>query len=212
MAAALVAALAGCAPPPEPVSLAHGDRNYSARDFEAVQARWSRGANLMDTPDMEQKLRVDATFLSWDFRWAHAVRHAADMRLSAAEAGQGLQTALQAADREHEFFVALETQTVRWGELDRPSSAWRVRLIDDQGREVAPARIERVRRLSAGDHVAFPYVTPWRQLYRLHFPREATVGETPYEVLGPGTRFFLLRFAGPLGTVDLRWEVRQTVR
>jgi hypothetical protein len=201
------AVLSGCARPPAPVRLTHGERSYLPGDYGTVLERWTRGGNLMGVPDFEQRLRVDATYLAWDFRWARTVRFASEARMSAEEMRTVLRQSLEAGQREHEFFVALETQSVRWGELTRPSSAWRVRLVDDRGREFAPVRIERVRQLGASESQDYPYITPWRQLFRVYFPRESVVGEAPVAVLGPGTRAFVLRFSGALGTVDLRWDV-----
>lgn len=199
---------AGCAARAPAVSLREGPRRYTARDYDRIFERWTRAGGVLTVPALEDRLRVDATFFSWDFRWAYAARYAEDARLSEAARSRYLEESLATARREHVFFVALVTERTRWGELNRPSSAFRVGLVDDKGREVSPLRIERFRRASAEDETYFPYVSPWRQLFRVHFPRHAvgTDGQE-YEVLGPGTRYFLLRLGGALGTADLRWDV-----
>jgi len=45
----------------------------------------------------------------------------------------------------------------------------------------------------------------------VRFPRQGTQsqGQT-FEMLGPGTRYFILRISGVLGTVDLRWDVAES--
>jgi len=158
-------------------------------------------------PEFENHLNVSATYLSWDFRWAYAARYAHDAHLGEVERAHLLSGSLETAHREHEFYVALYADEYRWGELGRPYSAWRVTLVDDHGREVLPLRIEHPRRQSAADQMYFPYTTPWRQVFRLHFPREATAGGVTYDVLGPGTRYFILRFGGPFGAAELKWTV-----
>jgi hypothetical protein len=44
-------------------------------------------------------------------------------------------------------------------------------------------------------------------VFRIHFPRRAVINGVDTEILGPGTRWFVLRFGGALGTADLRWDV-----
>lgn len=199
-------ALAACAPPP--VSLAHVDRAYRPDDYDAALRRWTRSTELLVLQGLDQRIDVAATFLSWDFRHALLARFAEDATLSAQDRVRELESLRAGALREHEFFVALVTTQQRYGMLHRPTSAWRMHLVDDRGREVSPTRIEPVRRASASEQRYFPYVSPWRQLFRVRFPVRALAPDgTEYDVLGEGTRRFTLRFSGALGTADLRWEV-----
>jgi hypothetical protein len=204
----LALAMVTCGPPPR-VSLSQQPRNYSADDYPRVQERWSRHASPFHVEGLTTPLIVDATYLSSDFRSAYVARYAHDATLNEAQRQQQLAASLDRLAQEHEFYVALETDRSRWGQLNRNFTAWHARLIDDRGREVEPMRIEPERRLSASDVEYFPYTSPWRQVFRLHFPRRALDHGTEYEVLGAGTRYFVLRLAGALGTVDLRWDVAE---
>lgn len=198
--------LAACSRP-SLVSLNQGVRRYTRGDYDSVLARWTRSGQRLSFPEMENHLGVAATYLSWDFRWAYVARLAHDARMSDVDRTRTLDASLETSRHEHEFYVTLYTDSPRWGELGRPDSAWRVTLVDDRGCYVAPFRIERYRRISAADQEYFPYTTPWRQAFRLHFPRQLSASGDNYEVLGPGTRYFILRFGGPFGAVDLRWDV-----
>lgn len=190
------------------MSLARVPRDYRANDYDAVYRRWTRSTELLMFQGLDQRIDVAATFLSWDFRHALLARFASDATLSEATRTEELARLRESALREHEFFVALVTTEQRFGRLDRPTSAWRVRLVDDRGREVGPAHIAPVRRPSAAEERYFPYVSPWRQLFRVRFPvRGLNADGTEYDVLGEGTRSFTLRFSGALGTADLRWVV-----
>lgn len=197
----------GCPHPRPLVSLDEGVRHYTSEDYDKVLNRWTRTGDLLEFQGLEEHLTATATFLSWDFRWAYVARYAHDARLSLDDRAAMLQTALETARREHEFYIALEAQSPRWGDLTGPNAGWRVLLVDDRGRQVTPVRVERVRRPAPADLAFFPYITPWRQVFRVHFPRRVEGSGQPFEVLGPGTRFFLLRFSGPFGTLDLRWDV-----
>lgn len=212
---ALVAAVAllGACPRPPAVSLSRVERRYRAEDYDAVLDRWTRSEVLIELQGLDDRLRVAGTYLSWDFRSAMIARYARVANLARSEVARLFEEARVAMEREHEFFIALATQRPRWGMLDRSSSQWHVALLDDRGREVAPTRIEPARRPSAFDQEFFPYVTPWRSVFRVYFPTRARVASgDEYEVLGPGTRYFVLRFSGPLGTLDLRWDVARDGR
>ncbi len=206
LALSLTLALSACSTPN--VDLRHGPRTYTAESYEDVLRRWTREGHVYTLNGLEDQLAATATYQSWDFRWAYAIRYAADFRLSTDDRTQFLQTSLGALDREHEFYVALYTQAFRWGELTRPTSAWRVLLVNDRRQEVAPVHIDPIQRPGALERTYFPYTTEWRQVYRVRFPRTLRVsGQGEVEVLPPGTRYFILRFSGPLGSSDLVWNV-----
>lgn len=190
------------------VDLRHGPRTYTAESYGDVLERWTREGHVYTLNGLEDQLAVKATYQSWDFRWAYATRYAADFRLSTEARTRFLQTSLDAMSREHEFYVALYTQAFRWGELTRPTSAWRVLLVNDQRQEVAPVHIDGIRRPGALERTYFPYTTEWRQVYRVRFPTTVRVpGRGEVEILPRGTRYFILRFSGPLGSTDLVWTI-----
>jgi hypothetical protein len=199
-------ALGACASPT--VSLRQGPRAYTAESYEGVLQRWTRDGHSYQLQGLDDRIAVTATYESWDFRWAYVVRYAQDFRLSTTERQELLQHSLESAQREHEFYVALYTQSRRWGELTRPTSAWRVLLVNDRREEVAPVAIEPVTRPGAVERTYFPYTTVWRQAFRIRFPkylRSASGAEV--EVIDERVRSFSLRFSGPLGTTDLVWNI-----
>jgi hypothetical protein len=201
-----VAALSACATPP--VSLRQGPRAYTAESYEGVLQRWTREGHQYQLQGLDDRIAVTATYESWDFRWAYVVRYAQDFRLNTQERQELLQHTLESAQREHEFYVALYTQSRRWGELTRPTSAWRVLLVNDRREEVAPVAIEAITRPGAVERTYFPYTTVWRQAFRIRFPkylRSASGSEV--EIIDERVRAFSLRFSGPLGTTDLVWHV-----
>ncbi len=190
------------------VSLREGPRSYTAQRYDDVLQRWTRTGHDYVLQGFEDQIGVTATYESWDFRWAYVIRYADDFRLSTIERTRLLETSLDAARREHEFYVALYTTNRRWGLLTRPTSAWRVLLVDDHGREVAPVAVDAVTHPGALERTYFPYTTVWRQVYRIRFPRRVPLaGGGEAEILNDRTHFFILRFAGPLGHTDLVWDV-----
>ncbi len=202
-----VAALSACAVPR--VSLRQGPRVYTAAQYPEVLSRWTRTGHVDTLNTLDDQLVVTATYQSWDFRWAYVVRYASDFRLPTQERTRLLDASLDAAQRGHEFYVALYTQNRRWGELTRPTSAWRVQLVTDRRVEASPTQIEPVDRPGALERTYFPYTTPWRQVFRVRFPRTVRVGAEEEELLRPTTKYFILRFSGPLGASDLVWHVER---
>lgn len=195
-------ALFGCSEPQ--VSLGGGAREYVTSDYPAVLKRWTREKNLILFSDLEDKLTVTATYESWDFRWAYVVRYAADYRLTIEQRRELLERTLHETADTHEFYVALYGSRWRWADLSQPTSAWIVRLIDDQGSETAPAKIEDIVKPGPLEYRYFPYTTVWRHAFRIRFPRQSGDGRP---TIADNARWFGLRFAGAEGNEELHWDV-----
>lgn len=202
LVAPLLAAVTGCTEPQ--VSLGGGAREYVATDYPSVLKRWTREENLITFADLEDKLTVTATYESWDFRWAYVVRYAADYRLTVEQRRELLERTLRETEDTHEFYVALYGTKWRWADLSRPTSAWIVRLIDDQGTETAPAKIEAIVKPGPIEYRYFPYTTVWRHAFRIRFPRQTGDGRP---TIAANARWFGLRFAGAEGNEELHWDL-----
>jgi hypothetical protein len=200
--AALLALATGCAEPR--VSLATGPREYVPTDYPTVLKKWTREQNLIAFSDLEDKLTVTATYESWDFRWAYVIRYAADYRLTIDQRRDLLERTLRETEDTHEFYVALYGTKWRWSDLSRPNSAWIVRLIDDQGSETAPAKIDLIVKPGPIEYRYFPYTSVWRHAFRIRFPKHTVDGRP---TVSTSARWFGLRFAGAEGNEELRWDV-----
>jgi hypothetical protein len=204
---AFVVALAGapaCAS--STVSLAEGPREYVAIDYDSVLKRWTRSAQLTSLNAMDNVLTVSATYESWDFRWAYAVRYAEDYRLTVDQRHALLERSLAETRERHEFYLALYAQKHKWNDLTDEHPAWIVRLVDDAGTETAPSEIQVIRKPNAIELTYFPYTTPWRSAFRLTFPRVRADGRP---TIPPEARWFGLRFAGPQGNQEVIWEIQK---
>ncbi|HZU83579.1 MAG TPA: hypothetical protein VE987_11705 [Polyangiaceae bacterium] len=202
LAGGLAIVLGGCVE--QTVSLAGGPREYVPSDYQQVLKRWTRTERLIVLSELADELNVTATYESWDFRWAYVVRYAADYRLTVEQRRELLDNTLRATGEDHEFYVALYGTNWRWIDLSRPTSAWIVRLIDDQGDETAPAKIESIPKPGPLEFRYFPYTTVWRRVFRIRFPRQTGDGRP---TIASNARWFGLRFAGAQGNEELRWEI-----
>jgi hypothetical protein len=201
-ALALFAAL-GCAPP-RPVSLREGPREYVGADYDAIFKRWTRADRLYSFQGVDDVLSADATFESWDFRWAYVIRYAEDYRLTIEQRRELLVAALEDSRKYHQFYVALYGNRPREGELVGANPGWVVRLADDRGHVTAPEQILSIKRPGALERTYFPYTTNWRTVYRLRFPATTAAGAS----IAPDATLAALRFSGPLGNLELRWALK----
>ena len=80
-------------------------------------------------------------------------------------------------------------------------------LVDPEGRQTSPAEILPIHRPSTDQRIYFPSINRQRHTFRIAFPAVADDG-TP--TIPADAAFVVLRFAGALGTVDLRWELDHT--
>ena len=202
MVAVTLAFTSACAEPK--VSLASGPREYVPDDYTQVLNTWTRDKTLVELSDLDSKLTVTATFESWDFRWAYVVRYAADYRLTVAQRSELLDRTLSDTKTDHEFYVAVSGSNWRSTDLSRPTSAWVVRLIDDQGNETAPSKIESIVKPGPLEQEYFPYTNVWRHVFRVRFPRYTGDGRP---TIAQGAAWFGLLFAGAEGNDELIWRV-----
>jgi hypothetical protein len=186
------------------VSLSTGPREFVPSDYQQVLKRWTREESLIQFSELDDKLSVTATFESWEFRWAYVVRYAADYRLTIEQRRELLERTLRETEDGHDFYVALYGTNWRWTDLSRPQSAWIVRLIDDQGSETAPSKIDPIPKPGPLERRYFPYTTVWRHAFRIRFPRQTGDGRP---TISPNARWFGLRFAGAEGNEELRWDL-----
>jgi hypothetical protein len=199
--------LIACHPPK--IDLSKGSRNYTAADYEDVLEKWTRQDKSFE--DFDVNLHVQATFWSWDFAWAYAVKHAKLYGLSKQKAAVYRKTLLAEKDTNIAFFAAVVTQEPAWNDLSDKDSIWRVVLeVDGFGskrskRQIKPTDIERVSPITSAHRTFFPYLNLFANAYRIRFPRHTADGRA---VLGKGANKFTLQIAGPKGKVRLHWKVR----
>ena len=198
--------LAACAPPSSvrfaPVDIeAYG--HWHRSEYARIHRRWTRHRHL--TKDFTTTLDVHATLLGDEFRAAYLAEVTALRRLTPVQHTALAQDLRSAGDRWVEVILEMVTSNWRWNDLTSPRSVWTLTLADDAGHVVAVAEVASVPEKSDTLEALFPPVTPFTRGWRVRFPRVLADGTI---LLGPNTRTLTLRFAGALGSTDLRWENR----
>jgi hypothetical protein len=190
-----------CSSGPKPVNLREGPREYVAADYDAILKRWTRAERLYSFQGIDDVLSVNATFESWDFRWAYVIRYAEDYRLTIEQRRELLANSLQDARRYHQFYISLYGNRPNEGDLTKATPAWVVRLLDDKGHVTAPEEIIPIKKPGVLEKTYFPYTNTWRQSFRVRFPTHTPAGPA----VDPDTAAVTLRFSGPMGNLELQW-------
>jgi len=196
-----VGMVVGCAS--QPLTLRPEPRSFTWRDYEEVYGAWTKDADEFAFGQLSDVLNVTATFQSWEFRWAYVVRYAHDHSLATEARAEVLRASLADAQDNHRFLVTLAGPDYRESDLTSERSAWRVLLVDERGAQTVPIEVERLDRPDATDRTYFPSISPFRHAFRVVFPARRSDGSP---TIAPDADHVILRFTGPLGTVDLRWD------
>ena len=203
--AAVFGATASCTHAGPTVSLAEGPRPYDGSEYGSVMDRWTRTHSLIRLPTVDDRLTVTATYESWDFRFSYVMRYARDYRLTVEERQAMLDKSLLETQTAHKFQIALYgSLPPRMTDLTRPNCAWVVRLVDDQGNETAPTRIEQLLRPTGIDKAYFPYLSVWRQIFKVDFPKTKTDGSP---TVAKNAKWVALSFSGAYGQDEIRWAL-----
>ena len=186
-----------------PISLQPEERVFTHDSYPAVYKAWTRSKETFKWIDLSHLLYVTATFESWEFRWAYAMRYAYDYSLEPEARDEILYASQRDSQKEHRFFVSLVGFSYQESDLSNIQSAWRVLLIGPDGRQMLPTTVERIRRPTPLEQVYFPSVSPFRHAFRLSFP---AVDENGQPTISENADHLILRFTGVRGRVDLRWD------
>jgi hypothetical protein len=200
-AALVLGLVSACAAPV--VSLKPPPRSFTPDDYGGIYERWTRSSHPFDFGELRSVLHATATFESREFRWAYVVRYADDFELATDARNAMLTASLADAEQHHRFFVTIGGGRPREMDLTDEEGAWRVLLLDDRGRQVRPIEIQALGKGTPAEKVYFPSVSPFRRAFRLVFP---AAHEDGLPTVPPEALFAVLRFTGPEGQVDLKWE------
>jgi hypothetical protein len=174
-------------------------RNYFSTDYGEAYLRWTRHEFVLR--EVEKALEVWATYKSWDFREAYVEHYATIYSLADTD-----KTTLRNAQRDafhkaYEFHVTAQSANYKWNDMEKSSSPWRVTLLDALGHELQPEPIK-VEKLPEGyEREFFPSKTPFSKTYSIRF-----VAPAAGEFTGIKSGAITLRFASPLGRVEVTWR------
>jgi hypothetical protein len=209
VAAGVVAVLAACAlsggcAADKQISVDFSDtpRDYASKDYERVYDRWTRHEQVFQDADVA--LEVWATFKSWDFREAYIERYAQIYTLSDADQKTLRDSQRKILGEAYEFHVTAQASNYKWNDLEKPTSPWRVALIDALGHELTPEYVKLEKLPDAYEGAFFPKRTPFTKTYAIRF----AVPSDGEAFAGMKSGAITLRLASPIGRVEVEWRSR----
>jgi hypothetical protein len=182
------------------VSLNEPTQQMTLKDYEKYLKRWTRHGHVIH--DFDDALDVNATLRSPEFRSAYAAKYLEDYKIVPESRERVRGEIMSDGADSYEFHVETQTHDYDINDLSGAKTVWRVTLIDDQGHELPPSQIVAGKVRREVDMAFYPYATIFSRGWRLRFPRARSDG-TP--LVGSDTKSLTLRFAGPVGVVDLVW-------
>jgi len=202
LALSLAAVGAGCAVQKQVrVDFSETPRDYRPDDYEAVYERWTRH-DFAEVHHIDKALEVWVTFKSWDFRESYIEKYASIYSLSDAKRDELRQSQREANRQAFEFHVTAQSANWDWNDLEKASSPWRVTLLDALGHELPSERVRIEKLPDAYEREFFPAKTPFTKTYAVRF----VMPGSGVDFSGVRSGALTLRFASPIGHVDLVWK------
>lgn len=99
--------------------------------------------------------------------------------------------------KEVEFLAGVYTGDKRWNDFEKENSMWKVALQTPDGGWIAPASIEKLKLEKMRDAYLFPFLTEWKFIYRITFPKKELAGAANYK----------LRFTSLVGEAAFAWDL-----
>jgi hypothetical protein len=188
----------GCASAPPRVSLDETWPDKADNKYDKVTWRWTRNAKLHG--EYQEVLNLYAVFESPEWRAHHAAKVAADRKLEGQPRDDLIAQARAEMAGPYEVELIVTTWDRKENDLDRGKrSVWRVVLVDEHGKEIAPLEIVKDKRSAGTLKAEFPAFGDFATAYVAKFPRTEPL-------LGPNVRALRLRMSGERGGVELTWE------
>jgi len=176
---------------------------YKGGEYSAVAERWTREARIYRGFDVE--LIAQATFKAVPFRKAYAEEYARVYLLTDTARTRLEDDQKAAAERYHDFILAAFVPEIKWNDFDKKDSVWKVYLTTDGQTLLEPLEIRRIRKVDAAISHFYPFVTPWKVVYRLRFP--GTYSGTAVPVIDTDEKSVSLVFTGVRGKATMQWDL-----
>lgn len=167
---------------------------YEGGTYPPVFEKWTRESRIYRGLDLE--LLVHATYQSGNFQRAYVKEYARVYQFNETQTA-ALQTEQDArARRFHEFMIAAYVPDKKWDDFNRKESSWKIYLDLGDGTQIPAESIEKKKPDAKMKHF-FPYISPWKSVYRVRFPKAPSMAEEGIIRLG---------ITGVRGRIEMEWR------
>ena len=186
---------------PRAAVLAGSNDAIQAGDYESILETWTHSDTIY--AGLDNKATVAATFHSSEFRKAFAVAFPDIYGHGGNITKRELVELSGGVEQYHNFFITLFTPQVRWNDLSRSDSIWRVQLNTSNGVAADPAEILTIN-IDQNLRSVYSHMTRFDKAYLIRFPLVDTFGNV---LIDDTTKEFSLRVASALGVATLTWKL-----
>jgi len=204
LAVVLAWALAGCGAV-RPLVSTYGGGLEDPSAYRQMVTRWTQSGRLYR--QMETIALMDALYLSRPVRESFIKEYGQVMLLAESEMQEKLKFEREESERFEDFLLAVYTGKGEWNDLEKGNSIWSLYLVYESGARLQPYRIEHYDPDPAQRERFYPFMSPWKKVYRVRFLRPApAAGGTPAEIYRGPLRLVMTGF---LGQMTFFWDGTQ---
>jgi hypothetical protein len=196
----LILGLYACTPP-RPAVLNGSDAPPKAEEYLDILGTWTRDSSIYRVFD--QKLFISATYHSPEFRRAFAVAFPDIYGHGGAITKRELVDLTGDVENFHNFFMTIFTPEVKWNDLAKNDSIWRITLIADDEVSVEPTEIVPVK-VDENLKAVYPHIDHFDKCYLIRFPSTDMMQRL---VITPQSERFKIRIASALGSSEMAWQL-----
>ena len=146
------------------------DDPYQGGNYQPVFNTWTREARIYRGLDLE--MLVAATYKSVQFRRAYAEEYARIYHLGTQETLKAARDQQQPGPESIDFLIAVYVPDKKQADFSRSDSIWQIYLAQNNAKRLKPYEIRKVKKIDARLRHFFPYITPWKSVYRVRFLAE----------------------------------------
>jgi hypothetical protein len=176
---------------------------YHTSSYKKNLEVWTREARIHR--GFQVVLIAHATLKSAEYRRAYGHEYATALRLTPQEEEKFIEDQLQAATLGWEFLMATFVPEKAWDDFDQPGSMWRLFLVKEKDRRLAPLEVRRVKGRDPVLAHFFPYISPHKSVYIVRFPLDHPDGVSP--VTEDTTKPLKMVITSVLGSAEMDWQI-----
>ncbi len=186
---------------PRPARLIGPESPPKSEEYADILDTWTRESSIYQVFD--QKLFISATYHSPEFRRAFAVAFPDIYGHGGAITKRELVDLTGDVENFHNFFVTMFTPEIKWNDLAKTDSIWRITLIANDEVSVEPTEIIPIK-VDENLKAVYPHINHFDKCYLLRFPHTDMMQRM---VITPESEHFKIRIASALGSSEMTWKL-----
>ncbi|RLC03118.1 MAG: hypothetical protein DRH90_12160 [Deltaproteobacteria bacterium] len=167
-----------------------------------VLEAWTQEGRIYD--GLSTRLISKATFKSAAFRQAYSAEYARLYKLEGSEYDTLVADQQKEAVDYNDFVFAAYVPEKHWDDFSKETSMWKIYITRDNGEQIRPLEIRKLKRKDPITDYFYPYITTWKSIYHVRFPMfnpktGSQLMDDPYDTV-------TLVMTSVIGSVEFNWE------